>query len=297
MFKPLLSATQPLDDFSNVPFPVYASPKLDGIRCTFQNGVAYSRNGRPIPNEGLPQLARQINFNGFDTELIVGKPTGENVYNRSQALMGAASVDFTAWVIDYMSEDSLKNRFVFLRNIFRGSLNDRIKLIPQKLIHNEAALLAYEEATLKKGYEGVMLRRADQGGYPQKPGKSNRSTLREYYLVRLKRREHGFGKILAAYPLKHNHNTELTSTGKKSTRKAGLLVDVAQIGSVTLKDINNSIEFEVSVDSQQMRKHPGWLHKSSPFIGRVVRYTYDAKGTVTGGKPRQPKCSFEELLG
>lgn len=47
MFKPLLACNA---DLSKVRYPVYVSPKLDGIRCIVINGIAMSRSMKPIPN-------------------------------------------------------------------------------------------------------------------------------------------------------------------------------------------------------------------------------------------------------
>jgi DNA ligase-1 len=78
-FKPMLASPAP----ETIKFPVLASPKLDGIRCIIRDGVAVSRNLKPIPNvyiqkslAGLPPL---------DGELIVGPPVGNDVWNRSNS--------------------------------------------------------------------------------------------------------------------------------------------------------------------------------------------------------------------
>ena len=65
-FKPMLACE--CTDLSQVKFPILASSKLDGIRCTIFGGVAYSRSLKPIPNKFVQSWAKENAFNleGFD---------------------------------------------------------------------------------------------------------------------------------------------------------------------------------------------------------------------------------------
>ena len=40
--------------------PMEVSPKLDGIRCMIQDGVALSRSLKPIPNKHVQSVIRTI---------------------------------------------------------------------------------------------------------------------------------------------------------------------------------------------------------------------------------------------
>ena len=54
MIKPMLGIAV---DTTKLVFPVYASPKLDGIRVIIKDNQVLSRNGKPIPNVfGKPML-------------------------------------------------------------------------------------------------------------------------------------------------------------------------------------------------------------------------------------------------
>ena len=46
-FKVMLASAY---DEKKLKYPMFASPKLDGIRCFIQDGVAYTRNGKPVRN-------------------------------------------------------------------------------------------------------------------------------------------------------------------------------------------------------------------------------------------------------
>ena len=47
-FKPLLAYT--IKDLTKLKFPVYASPKVDGIRGTVVDGTLRTRSGKLFPN-------------------------------------------------------------------------------------------------------------------------------------------------------------------------------------------------------------------------------------------------------
>ena len=64
MFKPMLASK-----LEGTPrFPVYASPKYDGIRALVINGVVVSRNMKPIPSKFVQENFSK--FEGFDGELM-----------------------------------------------------------------------------------------------------------------------------------------------------------------------------------------------------------------------------------
>ena len=79
-----------------------ASPKLDGIRCTIQNGVAYSRSLKPIRNKYIQTLLGHEKYDGLDGELIVGEPNASDVYTATTgAVMRVGGLpDVRFWIFD-----------------------------------------------------------------------------------------------------------------------------------------------------------------------------------------------------
>lgn len=183
LFAPMLSA--PLDDVNleTLRYPFIVSPKLDGIRCIIKDGIAYTRNLKPVRNDyvrkclaGLPNL---------DGELIVGSPTHSLCMNNTQS--GIMSIkgepDFGYYVFDTYNkpEAGFESRLSAARAMVEGCGKDRVYSVPHVTVDTYSDLLAYEQDTLNDGYEGVMLRAANG------PYKYGRSTLREGYLMKLKR--------------------------------------------------------------------------------------------------------------
>lgn len=102
MIRPMLAAT--LVEEEDIRFPVYVSPKLDGIRCLMKDGRPMSRSGEVLPNKFIQDWAMKNAeiLHGLDGELIVGAATGEEVYNRSQSgiMSREGEPDFTYHVFD-----------------------------------------------------------------------------------------------------------------------------------------------------------------------------------------------------
>ena len=307
IWKPLLAATLPAGyDLSLIPYPVYGSPKIDGFRTGIQRGVAVSRNGIPYRNSVVQLLFGRKEYEGLDAELCVGPPWAADVFNRTQNCVNSgkpeAADEFrrhgAMWVIDKMiyfdeTEEGVsfadRQRMLYEDGALVGNASQGyVQIIQQTLLKSVKQLEAFEAACLKRGYEGIMLRRDDAGAYMQKDGKSNRSTLKEFELVKLKRMDFGTATILCAYALRHNDN-EKTAAGRRGSKKERITLDESRIGSVDLKD--GKYEFSVNVQTDALRsKGLTWWAKQT---GKRVRYTFQNVGVKDA--PRFPQCKFEEL--
>lgn len=221
-FKPMLSAT--CEDITTLKFPVLVSPKLDGIRCIIRGRVAVSRNLKPIPNKYIQEKLKGLP-DGLDGELIVGKPTGDDVWNRSQSgvMSEDGEPDFRFYIFDKCAD--------YLPDFFEMRLNDarvdvaeaHLKgnfhpwLVPHIPVANFEDLASIENGYVIQGYEGVMIR-DPQGKY-----KYGRSTVKEGGLLKLKRWFDAEAIVVDMVERQHNGNEatkdELGRT-KRSSSKA-----------------------------------------------------------------------------
>ena len=292
-WKPTLAATLPADyGLTTLPYPLLASPKLDGVRAMVQRGILVSRNGRSISNLQAQKKFERREYEGLDGELTVGPPYGQDVFNRTVRVTQKRDADagdlrFNVFDYCFLGEVRFSDRSGWLKEKFAKS---GIDLVKQTLIHDAAQLQAYLTAQLVKGYEGCMLRRADAGPYMQK-----RSTLKEFNLVKFKPWEFSEAVILAVYPLRHNDNTEKTSTGRRTTAKAGIRLDKTQYGSALLRDVKTKVEFTVNIPTDNLRRWDGWAEPKR-WLGKRVRYKFQLCGTLKGGAPRFPTATFQDLM-
>ena len=179
--KPMLAATA---EVSDIKYPVYASPKLDGIRGVIIDGQLKSRSLKNIPNKFISARFSRKEYNGLDGELIFGSPTAKDVYRVTNShcsrVEGTPDVKFYVfdkWDIDIPYEP----RWCRWKGLEDYLDHDHIITLDTYKVICEEDLLKYETECLEKGYEGLILRAPD-GAY-----KFGRSTLREQGMMKLKR--------------------------------------------------------------------------------------------------------------
>lgn len=278
-FKPMLAAKAP--DGSALRFPLLASPKLDGIRCCIVDGVPMSRNLKPIPNRFIRERISWLPF--FDGELIVGNPTGADVWNRSNSgvMSRDGESDFTFHVFDLVDHPGdFLGRLERAREWITGANAPclSVESVDHHTVWSAAELDAFEAKCLAAGYEGVMLR--DPAG----PYKHGRSTAREGWLMKLKRFEDHEAIVTGVVEQMHNGNEatrDELGRAKRSTHAAG------KTGKGTLGALScayGGITFELGTGFDDATRAALW---QSPPIGAAV--TFKCQGFTPGdGKPRFP---------
>lgn len=282
-FKPMLAET--CSDLSQVKFPVLASPKLDGIRCTIFSGVAYSRSKKPIPNKFVQEwvkLHAEI-LEGFDGELIVGSPTDELVFsNTTSFVMSHDKVqEFGFYAFDLVNADNAETRQNRLYSIISGAAIPRAHLVHQELVEAPAQLQEFEEEQLLLGYEGTMLK--NPGGLY----KFGRSTLKSGQLLKRKTFVDSEFVVVGCEPLWHNTNESKTNElgrTERSTSKEGL-VALETLGSLTCALPDGKV-FSVGTGFDTELRKSLWGSKDQ-MIGKLAKVKYFPIG-MQDGVPRFP---------
>ncbi len=280
--KPMLAATVENYDELEGKFPLMASPKLDGVRAIVIDGQIKSRNMKAIPNRHVQKLFAWLP-EGFDGELIVGKPTDKDCFRKttSGVMSADGEPDVKFYVFDQVriTPESFSERFAEMKEKTKLLKHPSVKFVPHKLVKNSFQLKQYEEEMLTKGYEGVMLR-SIEGFY-----KFGRSTLKEGYLMKVKQFKDSEAKILAVEELMHNEN-ELTKDelgrAKRSSHKAGK-VKAGVLGSITVQDIHSGVTFNIGAGFMDDERERFW---ASTIVGKIVKYKYFPSGSKD--KPRFP---------
>ncbi|TXH08923.1 MAG: ATP-dependent DNA ligase [Spirochaetes bacterium] len=282
-FKPMLSATLDGVDLNELRYPLLASPKYDGVRCIVWEGVAYSRNAKPIRNRFVQEWAKD--FHNIDGELIVGSPVEDEsgeVLGRTQSgvMSFEGEPDFKFFLFDTPEREwGFRDQMDEAIDTFGNS--PRIVIAPQVPIRSAAELLEVEMAWLEDGYEGVMLRD------PTAPYKNGRSTLREGYLMKLKRFTDGEAVVVGLEEGHHNTNAaekdELGRT-KRSYDSAGL-VGNGMVGTIIAKDPKWG-ELRIAPGKMTHAERIAQL-KSRSIIGMTIHWRCFGYGIKD--KPRFPR--------
>jgi len=285
-FRPMLAAKVEL---SSLRLPALASDKLDGIRCLAIGGQPLSRSLKVIPNRAVQRFFSdnaQV-LEGMDGELIVGPPNATNVYLRTNsAVMSVEGMpDFTYYVFDMHNRPSMRfeERFSILTALHHVH-PPRVKLLPHQLVTSLEQLASFEESSLDRGYEGVMLR--DPAGLY----KQGRSTVREGGLLKLKRHEDAEAVIIGVEEEQQNTNeafqSELGRT-KRSTAQVGM-VGKGTLGALVVRGINGPFEgvvFNLGSGFDAAERRTMWQQRAA-LLHQIVTYKYFAVGVKD--RPRFP---------
>ena len=236
-FKPMLASQ--VDVLADIKYPVYVSPKLDGIRAVIRNGVALSRSLKPIPNKSIQEWAKQNAqaLENVDGEFIVGKPTAENVFRETTSFVMShdKAQDFSFYAFDIVSEGGFEDR---LKALESRILPSNTSVLPQVLVHSAEALEALRKQYVDQGYEGAMTKKPD-GEY-----KFGRSSLKEGLLLKLKLFKDEEFEIVGFDCKYHNANeAKINELGRtsRSTAQAGM-IPLDTLGVLYLKT-KTSVEF------------------------------------------------------
>lgn len=276
-------------DLSRLVFPYMVTPKYDGHRCLIKDGVALTSALKPFPNQYIQGYFSNGNWDGLDGELIVGSPTHEDVFRTTSSGVRKATgePDFTFFVFDshQMDAHAIERWRSLAESHNRGVFNDtRVVLAPMHHIDNLEALLDLEASYLLMGYEGVMLRS------PMSPYKYGRATVKENYLLKLKRFADGEAEIIGFTEQMENTNEKKTNAlgrSERSSAKAGKK-GKDTLGTIIVRALNGryaGVEFEIGTGFDDAMRHAIW-HQQPSFLGELVTFKYQDIGGYD--KPRIP---------
>lgn len=283
MFKPTLAVAAELD---KIKFPVYASCKLDGIRCAVLNGTALTRTLKAVPNKHISAALSRPELSGLDGEIICGEPTDKLCYNltNSAVMSHEGKPDATYYVFDLHNiGDRFFNRIQKLQEFVKQLSPEGIKIevLEQRAIHTKEELLNYEEACLELGYEGLILRSYDS------PYKFGRSTVKEGYMLKVKRFSDFESEVIGFTEEMENTNVAgLSETGntKRSSHAEGL-VPKGTLGSFKVRDLTTGVEFAIGTGLTAADRKNFWI-KREELIGKIIKFKCFEIGRLTA--PRFP---------
>jgi DNA ligase-1 len=265
-------------------FPLEATDKFDGIRCLKVGGRAVSASFKPIGNDFIRNWIEKHCPDGFDGEIMVVGREFNDLSGDVRRKDGEP--DFRYHVFDYVQKQlsrGYRDRCGDLQEWFCAHAVDRVVLELPATVNNEEELIAYEEGALARGREGVMVRSASS------PYKCGRSTLKEGYLIKIKRFVDDEADILGMEEEMENQNAaEQDAFGrtKRSKDSAGL-VPKGTMGKLLVRDCKTGVEFEIGTGFTAAQRQEFWDNPKA-VVGRMVKYKHQSHGAKSGGKPRIP---------
>jgi DNA ligase-1 len=283
--KPLLAAT--LTSTDTLSFPVWATPKVDGIRALKIDNQLVSRTFKPIRNTWINSELSKMLPKGSDGEILVKDGTFQDTTSMVMSFDKGKRCKIFYYMFDYVKDDPRRmylDRMEDLKscNICSDGVSVEmtvIKLIPIK-INNVKELDDYEEAMLLEGFEGVMIRRGD-GVY-----KMGRSTEKQGILLKVKRFIDSEAKIIGFNEKEKNTNekklNELGNYSRSSKKEGMILMDT--LGSFQVCH-NEFDDFEVGTGLTDEYRKNVWNNKDD-FMGKMIKFKYFPIGMKNS--PRHP---------
>lgn len=269
--KPMLAcSTQPnLDELT---YPIYASFKLDGIRCTTPNDLVLSRKLKPIPNKFVQAQLKGMPV-GFDGELMV---QGNFNHLSSSIMSFDGEPDFVYFVFDLCDQPAnmtFEQRQEKLKEYVAelGKCLPRVAVVAQRLCTSAEEVRKYYDIAIASGYEGLILR-SPKGLY-----KEGRSTLKQQWMLKLKPVEDTEAIVSSFTELMHNDNEAVVNevgdqernkqqSGMRGGDMLGALVCVDKDGHIV--NIGSGFTTEQRIEI--------WQNKDK-YLGRSVTFKFQER--------------------
>jgi DNA ligase 1 len=221
---------------------------------------------------------------GIDGELIYGDPGHKDCYRTTTSIVmshdkQAAGVKFYAFDLFEEQPFSVRAQDVYISVFDLGDEN--VENVHQVDIPNEEQLLRYEATALEYGHEGVMVRSLDG------PYKQGRSSLKEGYLLKLKRFKDADATVIGFYEEMENTNEAKTNAlgrTERSTAKEGKVAK-GTLGGFTVRDTKTQVEFEVGGGFTAALRQEYWKDRKK-LVGKILKYKYFPSGSKE--RPRFP---------
>jgi DNA ligase-1 len=290
-FRPMLAAK--IKDMKDIQYPVCVTPKIDGIRCVTReklivdlfsgvNVEPVSRYLNVIPNKFVQRTLGEYGLAGLDGELIVLNDDGSmQTYNQTQsAIMSQeGEPNFRYMVFDLVEPVPYWDRMDWLRHRMSFPKDSRLMKVLPNLVENENQLLAYEQACLETGYEGVMLRSID-GAY-----KFGRSTAKQGWLLKLKRFTDDEATVIGFEELMRNENEAVINAlglTERSDHQANK-VPANTLGALICLS-NDSIKFNIGTGFTEADRQEIWDNRDK-YLNAKVKFKYQPHGVKEA-----PRC-------
>lgn len=274
--RPMLAGTIKDLGTTDLMYPLFASPKIDGIRCVTHPLLGpVSRQFKPIPNVHIRHELANMDIMYSDGELVTLDPQGK--YDDFNTIQSKVMSHHGTPIFEYLVFDNfLEPEAPYTKRLLYVEVRNRdmcpfYRVVEQMIIDTPMHLVEYEEKCLEQGYEGIITR------LPSSPYKSGRSTLKQQWLLKLKRWEDAEGTIIGFEPLMRNMNEQeqnILGLSERKHRKAGLQED-SLLGFLILETQWGTLRVGSGFD-MSMRQEI-WEHQNE-YQGHIVTFKYQKHG-------------------
>ena len=287
LIKPMLAS--PAESLEQLPWPLLASYKLDGLRIITTTEGPRMRSLKQVPNRHVRGLLAALPP-WLDGELgVVVNGTLDFRASTSAVRREFGEPEVKFFVFDAAINQPERAYFARLRQLGQEALPSWVERLEQREIHEAFEAEAMFAEALAAGHEGLILREP-LAGY-----KYGRSTLREAGMLKLKPWKTAEALVLRIEPEYENTNSaeanELGYAHRSSHAEGKLVKDRAGVIKARNDKLWPKGEFGISgmtdVDKARL-----WQHRAE-LEGRAwVRFHYLA---ATGGYDLPRSAQYEGI--
>lgn len=286
--KTMLACDANLDKLDKLPFPVYVEPKIDGVRGRGAEKLI-GRSMKAIPNRHLQWLYKQtmekLALSGADFEMTLGpNPTAPDLCRATtSAVMSHEGIpDIHYWLFDFPHEKLDYSQRLQLLKDSVADCHPNVHVIPCELVHDAEELLAYEEACLAQGFEGVIIR-DPAGKY-----KEGRSTVKEAGLLRIKRFVEEEAEVIDILEAMHNGNEAKTNELGRTERSShqANMTPKGMVGTIRCRDLKTGKVIDVGPGTMSHADRKFYWDNQDMLLRTTIKYKKFPHGEKD--KPRFP---------
>lgn len=249
-------------------YPLYVSPKLNGVRGYVRNGDVLSTANKRLPNVNLQEAFRSAEH--LDGEFLVGDPTDtKRSLNRTTSVVMSDEKpidDLKFYVFDHVAAPNLpfKERHATVKKV----KHPRIVVVKHELVRDQRELLDKEVEYLTLGYEGLITRD------PEAPYKFGKSTALQAWMGKMKRFKDAEAVVIGFEEGTRNTNAAtISETGrtKRSSAKAGK-IPKDTLGSLIVRT-PHGVVFNVGTGFTDAQKADIWANRNH-YLGKLAKYKF-----------------------
>ena len=252
-------------------YPLWVTPKINGVRGYVKNGVVLSTSNKPLPNKNLQEFFGACE--NLDGEFVVGDILdSQNSLNRTTSIVMADDKPIDGlrfYAFDYVEfpELSYANRQAQLFEKAPEYL--RVTKLSNIIVKDEAGLLELEQRFVSMGYEGLITRD------PEALYKFGKSTAKQAWMGKMKRFTDDEAVIIGYAERMHNTNEKViseTGRSKRSSAKAGK-VGLDTLGALLCRT-KSGHEFSIGTGLNESTAAYLWSIREKDLVGRFVKFKF-----------------------
>jgi len=152
----------------NIKFPCYVQPKLNGVRCIFQNGKFISRGGKEYTTlEHLRPELEKLDIKVPDGEIYVHGMSFQEIIRLIKKDRGDGSnAKLEYWIYDQVTSESFYNRYFADDGLQQAFASDnmptepKLQLVETVEVNSEDEIKQWHDKFVQQGFEGIIVRNA-----------------------------------------------------------------------------------------------------------------------------------------